>query len=66
MGQRVVTSLNHLDLKKIKIKGDKSTRRGDHFWESQKRTHVGETKKETERESREEEKIDSPVLLSTN
>jgi len=74
MGQRVVTSLNHLDLKKIKIKiiimqikkGEKSTRRGIIFW-SQKRIHVGRNEeKKTERESREEEKIDSPVFLFTN
>jgi len=56
MGQRVVTSLNHLDFKKnkkIKIiimqitKGDKSTRKGDHhFLGSQRKEHTwGGTKK---------------------
>ena len=45
--------------------GEKSTRGGIIF-QSQKEYTWGGTKKKTERESREEEKIDSPVLLSTN
>jgi len=45
-------------------KGEKSTRkRGS---SSQKEYTWGGIKKKTGRESREEEKIDSPVLLSTN
>jgi len=58
MGQRVVTSLNHLDFKNNN--NNNANKKGT------KRTHVGRNEEKTERESREEEKIDSPVLLSTN
>jgi len=53
MGQRVVTSLNHLDLKKVKNKnnnnankkGEKKAHEGDHFLVT-KRIHVGRNEEE--------------------
>jgi len=74
MGQRVVTSLNHLDFKKNKNKNNNNANkkrekkahvRGS-FFSHKKNTRGEERRKKTERESREEDKIDSPVLLSTN
>jgi len=66
MGQRVVTSLNHLDFKKIKkikikiiiiimqIKKGRKKHTGDHFLVT-RRTHVGRRKKEKEKNIGEEQ-----------
>jgi len=55
MGQRVVTSLNHIDLKKIKIKIIiMQIKKGNHFFESKKEYTWGGTKKKIGRESRED------------